>query len=112
MRCTPALALLVLAHSALAFALPRVLPPRGAVVVRQHSARKVRPFPHWPASLTGRARQGEFATIGAAVAALPADNSTQVVFVYPGTYAEQVNVTRGGHTTVRCSCCTPPRAAG
>jgi hypothetical protein len=61
----------------------------------------------WSASLTGRARQGEFATIGAAVAALPADNSIQVVFVYPGTYAEQVNVTRGGHTTVRCPCCPP-----
>jgi hypothetical protein len=47
-------------------------------------------------------KQNVYSSVGAAVNALPADNSSQVVFVYPGTYVEQVNVTRGGQTTV-CS---------
>jgi pectinesterase len=44
--------------------------------------------------------QGEYSTIGAAVNALPNDTSTQTVFIYPGTYPEQVNVSRVGPTTV------------
>jgi hypothetical protein len=67
----------------------RTLPPKGAAVVR-----------------AGTKITGEYATIGAALAALPADNSTQSVFIYPGTYAEQVNITRGGPTKV----ITPPSA--
>jgi pectin methylesterase-like acyl-CoA thioesterase len=45
-------------------------------------------------------KQNVYSSIGAAVNALPTDNSSQVVFVYPGTYVEQFNVTRGGQTTV------------
>jgi pectinesterase len=46
---------------------------------------------------------GEFSNLGEAVNALPADNTSQVVFVYPGTYVGQVNVSRAGPVTVRNS---------
>ncbi|PPQ64160.1 hypothetical protein CVT24_008795 [Panaeolus cyanescens] len=39
---------------------------------------------------------GMFTTIMSAVSALPDDNSARSIFVYPGTYNEQVNITRSG----------------
>lgn len=68
----------------LVYAKPRTAPPKGAVVVRQEGT-----------------RSGEFITLSAAVNALPQDNTTQAIFVYPGTYREQVNITRLGPTKVR-----------
>ncbi|KAJ7637285.1 carbohydrate esterase family 8 protein [Mycena polygramma] len=55
----------------------RTVPPDGAVVVKASGA------------LTG-----DFNTIQAAVTSLPADGSAQVIFIYPGTYFEQVHITR------------------
>jgi pectinesterase len=63
----------------------RTSPPAGAHVVRYESP-----------------RSGEFATISSAVNALPDDNSAQTIFIFPGTYIEQVRVTRLGPLTVRC----------
>ncbi|KAJ6485231.1 pectin lyase fold/virulence factor [Mycena vulgaris] len=54
-------------------------PPPGAVIVKPDT--KV---------------AGEFSDLGAAVNSLPADNTSQVVFVYPGLYVGQVNVSRAG----------------
>jgi pectinesterase len=61
----------------------RTSPPSGALVVRQNTT-----------------VPGEFSTISAAVYSLPDDSTKQSVFVYPGTYLEQVNITRGGPLTV------------
>lgn len=63
----------------------RTSPPAGAIIVRCTSP-----------------RPGEFATISNAVNALPNDNSPQTIFIYPGTYTEQVNIERPGPLTVRC----------
>ncbi|KAJ6493057.1 carbohydrate esterase family 8 protein [Mycena sanguinolenta] len=60
----------------------RTVPPTGAVVVRRSDT-----------------QAGEFGTFSAAVASLPADGSAQVIFVYPGTYVEQVHLTRAGNLT-------------
>lgn len=66
---------------------PRTDPPKNALVVRPENT-----------------RAGEFQTISDAVNALPSDNTTQAIFVYPGTYREQVNITRLGPTTVYRNC--------
>ncbi|KAF7348127.1 Pectinesterase [Mycena sanguinolenta] len=58
-------------------------PPPGAVLVKP-----------------GTTVTGEFTNLGDALNALPADDTTQVVFVYPGTYAGQVNVSRPGPVTI------------
>jgi pectinesterase len=63
----------------------RTSPPAGALVVRYGS----------PGS-------GEFANISSALLALPDDNSAQTIFIFPGTYTEQIKVTRLGPLTVRC----------
>lgn len=57
----------------------RTTPPAGAVVVRQ-----------------GTTTAGEFGTITAAVNSLPADTSSRSIFIYPGTYSEQVYISRSG----------------
>ncbi|KAK7048852.1 pectinesterase [Favolaschia claudopus] len=44
----------------------------------------------------GSSVAGHFSSLGEAVNSLPADESSQVVFVYPGTYIGQVNVSRPG----------------
>lgn len=36
-----------------------------------------------------------FANLTAALASLPSDGSSQVIFMYPGTYTEQLSVTKG-----------------
>ncbi|KAF7364706.1 Pectinesterase [Mycena venus] len=58
-------------------------PPPGAVVVKP-----------------GTQVVGQFSDLGEAVNSLPADNTAQVVFVYPGTYVGQVNVSRPGPVTI------------
>lgn len=67
----------------LALATSRTSAPAGAVVVR-----------------SGTSTAGEFATISAAVSSLPNDKTTQSIFIFPGTYTEQVDITRTGPLTV------------
>ncbi|KAJ7487883.1 pectinesterase [Mycena latifolia] len=62
---------------------PRTVPPQAAVIVRGAGA-----------------QTGEFSTIQAAVSSLPSDSSAQVIFIYPGTYIEQVHLTRTGNLTM------------
>ncbi|KAJ7600545.1 pectinesterase [Mycena floridula] len=59
----------------------RTTPPAGAVIVRPT-----------PAS-------GEFKTIQSAVNSLDA-TSTKTIFIFPGTYSEQVSITRTGKLTI------------
>ncbi|KAG6913131.1 hypothetical protein DXG01_009426 [Tephrocybe rancida] len=83
----PALFLVLLSfcHAVLAAAVSerRTTPPPGSLVVR-----------------AGTTTASEFASVAAAVAALPSDNSTQTIFIYPGTYTEQVYITRAGPLTI------------
>ncbi|KAE9408331.1 pectin lyase-like protein [Gymnopus androsaceus JB14] len=60
----------------------RLTPPAGALVVSKT-----------PAS-------GQFSTVQAAVNALPNDGSAQTIFINPGTYSEQVSITRTGMLTI------------
>ncbi|KAJ7258782.1 carbohydrate esterase family 8 protein [Mycena haematopus] len=61
----------------------RTTPPAGAVVVRQSGA-----------------TSGQFTTITAAINSLPNDSSARTIFIYPGTYTEQVYITRTGQLTI------------
>lgn len=61
----------------------RTSPPAGAVVVR----------PSNPGA-------GEFSSIQAAVNSLPNDSSSRTVFIFPGTYSEQVTISRSGPLTI------------
>ncbi|KAJ7186342.1 carbohydrate esterase family 8 protein [Mycena pura] len=61
----------------------RTAPPAGATVVRRSGT-----------------QVGEFSTISAAAASLPNDGSARVIFIYPGTYTEQVHLTRNGKLTI------------
>ena len=61
----------------------RTSPPNNAVVVRQNTT-----------------LAGEFSTISAAINSLPGDSSRQVLFIFPGTYSEQVTITREGPLVV------------
>lgn len=67
----------------LVLATARTSPPSGAKVVR-----------------SGTTTSGEYSTVQAAVNALPNDSTTQSIFIYSGTYKEQVYITRTGPTTV------------
>jgi len=67
-----------------ACAASRTSPPAGAKVVR-----------------AGTTNSGEFRTVSDAVASLPSDSSSQAIFIYPGTYTEQVFISRSGPLTVR-----------
>ncbi|KAJ7506803.1 pectin lyase fold/virulence factor [Mycena galericulata] len=82
---TPILPLLLVWGSAISSSLGRrsIKPPAGAVVVK--------PNTHVA---------GEFSDLGEAVNSLPADNTSQVVFVYPGVYVGQVNISRSGPVTI------------
>ena len=74
-----------------ASATSRTSPPSGAVVVR-----------------AGTTTSGEYASVTAAVAALPNDSTSRSIFIYPGTYEGQVNISRSGPTTVSDNLkCTP-----
>ncbi|KAK0184944.1 pectinesterase [Armillaria mellea] len=61
----------------------RTSAPSGAVVVRASGA-----------------GSGEYSTVQAAVDSLADDDSDQVIFIYEGTYTEQVYVDRDGQTTI------------
>lgn len=61
----------------------RTSPPAGAVIVR-----------------AGTTTKGEFANVGSAINSLPDDTSSQTVFIFPGTYQGQVNITRSGPVKV------------
>ncbi|KDQ62559.1 carbohydrate esterase family 8 protein [Jaapia argillacea MUCL 33604] len=73
--------LLSICQAALAF--PRVVPPPGSVIVRANTT-----------------TAGEYSSLEDAVNSLPNDNTTQSIFVYPGTYTGQVNVTRPGPLSI------------
>ena len=64
------------------FATSRTSPPSGAIVVN-------------PSTTTS----GQFKTLSSAIASLD-DTSTKSIFIYPGTYNEQVLVDRSGPLTV------------
>ena len=70
----------------LVLAASRTSPPAGAVIVR-----------------SGTTATGEFATISAAISSLPNDKTNQSIFIFPGTYTEQVDITRTGALTVNHS---------
>ncbi|KAG5350845.1 hypothetical protein C0989_009049 [Termitomyces sp. Mn162] len=85
---------LVFSLCQLVFAISRTTPPSGAKIVR-----------------AGSTASGEYSTVSAAVASLPNDSTSQSIFIYPGTYNEQVYITRSGplvvHSTISPSCpCT------
>jgi pectinesterase len=61
----------------------RTSPPAGAVIVR-----------------AGTTTAGEFSTVSLAVNSLPDDSSARTIFIFPGTYTEQVNITRTGPLTI------------
>ncbi|KAF9046510.1 pectinesterase [Panaeolus papilionaceus] len=67
----------------LALAASRTSPPSGAIVVR-----------------AGTSTSGEYKTVSSAVASLPNDSSSRSIFIYPGTYNEQVYITRSGPLTI------------
>jgi pectinesterase len=73
----------VVSFALLVSAASRTSPPSGALVVR-----------------AGTTNSGEYKTINAALAALPNDGSTRSIFIYGGTYNEQVYITRKGKLTV------------
>ncbi|KAG7087382.1 hypothetical protein E1B28_013355 [Marasmius oreades] len=58
-------------------------PPAGALVVRQSGT-----------------NSGEYSTVSAAVAALGSGTASKTIFIYPGTYKEQVVFKYGGPLTV------------
>ncbi|EIM81521.1 uncharacterized protein STEHIDRAFT_161706 [Stereum hirsutum FP-91666 SS1] len=67
---------------ALVLCASRTSPPSGSIVVRQSGT-----------------ESGQFSTISAAVASLSGTASASI-FVYPGTYTEQVVVDYGGPLTI------------
>ena len=77
------IAVRILALVSAVVATSRTSPPSGATVVR-----------------SGTSTSGEYADVGTAVNALPDDSSTQTIFIYPGTYQGQVNISRSGPTVV------------
>jgi hypothetical protein len=75
------------------YAASRTSPPSGAIVVR-----------------AGTRASGEFATINAALSSVSSSTSSISLFIYPGTYNEQVDITRSGPVTV-CSLRFPDNGA-
>ncbi|KAF8189316.1 pectinesterase [Pholiota molesta] len=67
----------------LVLAVSRTTPPSGALIVR-----------------AGTTTTGEFKTVSSAIASLPNDSSTRSIFIFPGTYSEQVYITRTGPLTI------------
>ncbi|EJU01280.1 carbohydrate esterase family 8 protein [Dacryopinax primogenitus] len=62
---------------------PRVTPPLGAAIVRLNTT-----------------NSHEYPSVQSAVDALPQDNTTRSIFIYPGTYSEAVYINRTGPTYV------------
>ncbi|ESK82464.1 carbohydrate esterase family 8 protein [Moniliophthora roreri MCA 2997] len=73
----------VLACTYAVFGASRTEPPSGAIVVRADTS-----------------NSGEYSSVQAAVDSLPDDGSEQGIFIYPGTYTEQVDITRSGPLTI------------
>jgi pectinesterase len=48
----------------------------------------------------GTTTAGHFSTITAALNSLPNDGSSRSLFIYPGTYVEQIDITRTGPLTI------------
>jgi pectinesterase len=67
----------------LALAISRTSPPSGAVVVRQSGT-----------------QSGEFSTISAAITSLGSATTNRTIFIYPGTYKEQVVIQYKGPLTI------------
>ena len=44
---------------------------------------------------------GQYGTVQAAIAALPADGAPKTILILPGTYTEQININRTGKVTLR-----------
>ncbi|KAL0563647.1 hypothetical protein V5O48_018418, partial [Marasmius crinis-equi] len=61
----------------------RTSPPSGSIIVRP-----------------GTTTPGEFKTVQSAVNSLPSDGSARSIFLFPGTYNEQVYVSRNGALTI------------
>ncbi|KAJ7077185.1 pectin lyase fold/virulence factor [Mycena epipterygia] len=66
-----------------ALAASRTTPPSGAIIVR-----------------AGTTTSGEFATLTAALNSLPNDSSARSIFIFPGTYTGQNDITRSGPLTI------------
>ncbi|KAJ7218371.1 pectinesterase [Mycena pura] len=77
------LSILLLSAARYVLATSRETPPSGAITVRK-----------------GTTTAGEFATITAALNSLPNDSSSRSVFIFPGTYTEQIDITRSGPLTI------------
>ncbi|KAJ6557886.1 carbohydrate esterase family 8 protein [Mycena capillaripes] len=79
------LSLLFLSLSLIQYTLAasRTTPPSGALIVRK-----------------GTTTSGEFATLTAALNSLSNDSSSRSIFIFPGTYAEQIDITRSGPLTI------------
>ncbi|KIP05701.1 carbohydrate esterase family 8 protein [Phlebiopsis gigantea 11061_1 CR5-6] len=73
----------VIAFFPIVYALSRTTPPTGSIVVN-------------PSATTS----GQFKTLSSAIASLPNDGSDQTIFMYPGTYEEQVLIDRNGAVTL------------
>ena len=76
--------LYLLAIASFSRATSRTSPPAGAIIVKP--------------SQTGTST---FSTISEAVAPLPDDSTSQNIFIYPGTYEEQILINRPGAVTVK-----------
>ncbi|KAF8879096.1 pectin lyase fold/virulence factor [Gymnopilus junonius] len=62
----------------------RTVPPAGALSIRAGAS----------------SSSGVFASINAALSKLPNDNTPQTLFIFPGVYNEQVDITRPGPLTI------------
>ncbi|KAJ7598631.1 pectinesterase [Mycena floridula] len=72
---------LSLLHSVLAAS--RTTPPAGALVVR-----------------AGTTASGEFETLSAALSSISSSSSNVSIFIFPGTYSGQIDITRSGALTI------------
>ncbi|KAF8998831.1 carbohydrate esterase family 8 protein [Cyathus striatus] len=75
--------LLLFSYVYAALAASRTSPPSGSIVVR-----------------AGTTTTGEFKTVQSAVNSLPNDSTSRSIFIFPGTYTEQVSITRTGPLTI------------
>ncbi|KAG5638852.1 hypothetical protein H0H81_009403 [Sphagnurus paluster] len=79
----PSLAFVLFTFCHAASAAPHTIAPAGAVIVRPNTT-----------------VAGEYESLAAAVASLPEDKSARTIFIYPGTYNEQVYISRTGPLSI------------
>jgi pectinesterase len=72
---------------------------RGAPLEERATARTTSPSGCLVVQGTGTAT-GQYATFASAIAALGSGTTSKCIFMYPGTYKEQVRVTYGGNLTI------------